>query len=122
MPADFAPVYAELRALMLRAADGMTVSKDTPQAVELVAPFAHPRKPGGPMWFGAVRTGKGYVGFHLMPLYVAPALMAQVTPGLKARMQGKSCFNFRAVDAALFADLETLTRACAQAFSTPPTP
>jgi hypothetical protein len=37
MPADFAPVYAELRAIMLRAADGMTVAKDEPDDLELLA-------------------------------------------------------------------------------------
>ncbi|MFP4208710.1 MAG: hypothetical protein ACLFSC_08615 [Wenzhouxiangella sp.] len=45
-----------------------------------------------------------------MPLYVKPALLESVSPALKARMQGKSCFNFSAVDPALFEELEGLTR------------
>jgi len=34
-----------------------------------------------------------------------------VSPELKARMQGKSCFNFRALEPALFKELSTLTKA-----------
>jgi hypothetical protein len=49
MPADFAPVYAELRAIMLRAADGMTVAKDEPDDLELLAAWAHPLRPKGPI-------------------------------------------------------------------------
>jgi hypothetical protein len=120
MPVDFAPVYAELRAIMLRAADGMTVAKDDPDDLELRTGWAHPLRPNGPMWFGGVRRGKAYVSYHLMPLYVQAELMAQVPPGLRRKMQGKSCFNFKAADPSLFAELETLTRACAQAFATPP--
>jgi hypothetical protein len=35
---------------------------------------------------------------------------------LKARMQGKSCFNFRAVDEDLFKELEDLTAKGFEAF------
>ena len=47
------------------------------------------------------------------------AMQARVTPALKTRMQGKTCFNFKAVDEAVFAELEILTRAAAAAFATP---
>ena len=83
------------------------------------APWAHPRKPNTPMWFGAVRPGKAYVSVHLMPLYMNPALQARVPPGLKGRMQGKACFNFRTIDFDRFAELEDLARACAKAYETP---
>ena len=48
------------------------------------------------MFFGAVVTGKAYVSYHLMPLYTCPWLVKTVSADLKKRMQGKSCFNFRA--------------------------
>ena len=46
-----------------------------------------------------------------MPVYVEPSLLDGISPGLRRRMQGKSCFNFAKVDEALFAELEDLTRA-----------
>jgi hypothetical protein len=119
MSADFDAVYAELRALMLRAAVGMSVGKDAPGDLEMFAPWAHPRKPKTPMWFGMVRQGKAYVSFHLLPLYMNPAMQAEVSATLEARKQGKACFNFRTADPALFVELETLTRACAAAFEKP---
>ncbi len=49
-------------------------------------------------------------GYYLMPVYVEPSLLDSVSPELKRRMQGKSCFNFTTVDEGLFAELEALTR------------
>jgi hypothetical protein len=31
-----------------------------------------------------------------MPLYMNPALTQTISPALKKRMQGKTCFNFKA--------------------------
>jgi hypothetical protein len=118
--ADFEAVYSELRAIMLRAAPQMKPLKDLPGELQMLAPWPHPRKPKEPMWFGMVRTGKAYVSYHLLPLYMKPALQAQVTPALAKRKQGKACFNFRKAEPELFAELETLTRACAAAFAKPP--
>jgi hypothetical protein len=61
-------------------------------------------------WFGGVRLGKRYVSHYLMPVYVDPSLADTFSPELKRRMQGKSCFNFTAVDEGLFAELEALAR------------
>lgn len=44
-----------------------------------------------------------------MPVYMYPDLLEAVSPGLKKRMQGKSCFNFKQVDEPLLAELESLT-------------
>ena len=60
-------------------------------------------------WFGATRLGKRYVSYYLMPVYVQPALLDDVSPALKKRMQGKSCFNFAKIDEPLLAELEALT-------------
>ncbi len=56
------------------------------------SPF-HQHK-GQPLYFGSVRVGKAYVSFHLMPLYMCPVLTKSISPALKKRMQGKTCFNF----------------------------
>jgi hypothetical protein len=45
-----------------------------------------------------------------MPVSVESALLASISPELKARMQGKSCFNLRDSDQVLFTELAELTR------------
>ena len=104
---------------MLETAKGMVVAKDGPGGLVLHAPIPHPWDPGKPMWFGAVQPMKNYVSYHLMPVYGSAALQATISPDLKKRMQGKSCFNFKTVDAALFAELGELTAAGAEVFSRP---
>ncbi len=59
--------------------------------------------------FGAVRIRTRYVSYHLMPIYGSPALLDGISPLLRRRMQGKSCFNFTKVDDALFTELAELT-------------
>jgi hypothetical protein len=44
-------------------------------------------------------------------VYVKPELLHSTSPELKARMQGKSCFNFTRVDPDLFQELAALTKA-----------
>ena len=46
-----------------------------------------------------------------MPIYVFPDLLESITPELKKRMQGKSCFNFKTEDTSLFQQLKALTQA-----------
>ncbi len=62
-----------------------------------------------PLYFGSVKINKSYVSFHLMPVYVFPELLQSISPELKRRMQGKSCFNFKAVDQLIFQELSELT-------------
>lgn len=111
--------YRKLREVMLASSPGMTVFVDAPEKLVLNAPWAHPRKPREPMFFGAVRRSKTYIGYHLMPVYGRPSLLTGISPALKKRMQGKSCFNFKREDPALFHELADLTRRCAEAFAEP---
>ena len=69
-----------------------------------------PAYPSG-LFFGAVKIGRRYVSYYLMPVYVHPDLLDGMSPELRKRMQGKSCFNFTRPDDTLFAELETLTAA-----------
>ncbi len=62
------------------------------------------------LFFGSVTVKKNYVSFHLMPVYVFPELLNNISPELKKRMQGKSCFNFKQVDKKLFEELDVLTK------------
>ena len=64
------------------------------------------------MYFGSVRLGKAYASFHLMPLYMCPELARQISPELRKRMHGKTCFNFKTVPGPeLIANLNRLTEA-----------
>jgi hypothetical protein len=58
--------------------------------------------------FGGVDITAKYVSAHLMPVYAHPELLADISPGLKKRMQGKSCFNFRKVQPELFDEYSKL--------------
>jgi hypothetical protein len=76
----------------------------------------HIMKNKKPMYFASSEVNKNYVSFHLMPVYVFPELLKEISPELKKRMQGKSCFNFKKVDRALFDELKALTQAGYAAF------
>jgi hypothetical protein len=88
---------------------GLECKADQPD--ELHLDTRHLMENGKPLFFGAVRRGKRYVSYHLMPVYVHPQLLADISPDLRRRMQGKSCFNFTVVDQPLFEELARLTRA-----------
>jgi hypothetical protein len=65
---------------------------------------------GQPWGYAAgIRLGKRYVSYYLMGVYGDDGLALSISPELKRRMQGKSCFNFTRIDEALFRELETLT-------------
>ena len=69
-------------------------------------------RPGGAPedFFAGVRVGKRYVSYYLMPIYALPDLVANISPELGRRMQGKSCFNFTTVDENLMTELDALTK------------
>ena len=51
-----------------------------------------------------------------MSVYASPDLVASMSPGLRRRMQGKSCFNFTSVDEPLFDELERITKSSFEPF------
>lgn len=109
-------VFGWLRGVMAAQARGFVVTADKPGYYQLDAQRPYiPNKPPS-AYFGAVKTGKRYVSYYLMALYMDKALVDSVTPALKKRMQGMSCFNFTKVDEALAADLGEVTRRCAEAY------
>jgi hypothetical protein len=106
---DLPAVFAELRAIMLPYAEKLDVKTDTD--TELYVDTKHVLKNGKPLFFGAVQVEKKYVSYHLMPVYVAPDLLQDLSADLKARMQGKSCFNFTRVEQPQLQELAALTEA-----------
>ena len=101
---EFAPIFAALRGLLQRQAGTLSVTKDTPTCFCLEG-GVHPihKKPMPIAW---VQIQKRYVSFHHMGVYAHPAVVTSASKALRARMQGKACFNFKAMDHALFAELE----------------
>jgi hypothetical protein len=110
--------FRALRQLLLEHAEGLVVAADTterlcleaaPGPATLAAWGGKVRRPTIPVAW--VERGKSYVGYHLMGLDGHPALAAGLSPGLRARMHGKTCFNFQGPEAALLTELGDVTAA-----------
>jgi hypothetical protein len=112
---SFHEAFAELKSIFKPYAKKMDVAHDDDGSYLLNTRHLMMNKQ--PLCFGGVRMGKNYVSYHLMPVYASPELLQSISPELKKRMQGKSCFNFRGVDKKLFAELKQLTKAGAAKFS-----
>lgn len=113
MSEDFPAIFAELRRLMLDAAPAMVVTDDSPTNFTLKTPWIEARTKE-PAWFGWIAIKKSYVAYHVMPLYTLPALNDAVPSSLAKRRQGKTCFNFKKADPALFEDIRALTQMAAR--------
>ena len=108
MASDFPGAFAALREIMRKHAGGLIVQSDTPTNFELVTPATLPN--GKPLWFGAVVMKKTAVTYYLVPMY-DPTIEARLSPQLRKRKHGKTCFNFQRPDPALFAELDQVTEA-----------
>lgn len=113
---DFTEVFAQLRAILHKHAAKYSVGQDTGDYYSLVAPVGPAtirvwggKKKSSSMPIAWVQIGKAYVSYHLMGVYGNPKLLEGYSRKLRARMQGKSCFNFKSADEALFQELEELT-------------
>ncbi len=105
---DFQPVFEQLRIILQPYARDLTVTQDTNVSYYLEGPYSQKYKRN--LFFGSVQVKKNYVSFYLMPVYMYPELLDTISPELKKRMQGKSCFNFKHMDEALFQELTDLTK------------
>ncbi|MCH7895134.1 MAG: hypothetical protein IH907_11570 [Proteobacteria bacterium] len=101
--------FESLKSILAEFAGEMVLVKNEPGSFHLDTKYIMKNKQ--PMFFGAVRITKNYVSYHLMPIYVFSELLSGISPDLKRRMQGKSCFNFKTPDQALFKELAELTAA-----------
>ena len=105
---DFQTIFDKLKPILTDFADDLIVTTDEPGNYYLNTPFSEKYKKE--LFFGAAQIKKSYVSFHLMPVYMFPDLLDDVSPGLKKRMQGKSCFNFTATSEETLSELAGLTR------------
>lgn len=106
---EFDAVFQVLKGILQPLADELVVVADKADDYYLNTHHIMPNKK--PLFFGAVQTRKNYVSFHLMPVYVNPKLKEGMSDVLSKRMQGKSCFNFKTVDAIPSEELKALTLA-----------
>lgn len=106
---NFSPIFARLKAILASYAARLTVTDDRPGSYSLETGYSDKWKK--PLFFGSTLVQKNYVSFYLMPVYMYPDLLEGISPGLKKRMQGKSCFNFKQMDEALLGELEALVQA-----------
>ncbi|MDQ4123301.1 MAG: hypothetical protein M3209_17845 [Acidobacteriota bacterium] len=114
MSQDFEETFERLRVIFKPLENDLAVKTNEPGKYHHVSKKLSEKKQA--IWFGGVEVKKNYVSFHLIPIYVFPELLSGISPELKKRLTGKSCFNFKEPDEAVFADLENLTKAGFEAF------
>ena len=103
---DLSAVHVRLLQILAPYRERLVVAADGPGGLVLELPGYQ----GVPWGFAAgTRVGRRYVSFYLMGVYGAPELIEGLSPELRRRMQGKSCFNFTRIDERLFAELAVLT-------------
>jgi len=106
---EFQAVFESLRDILKKYEPRLVVLHDKPGNYYLNTPFCEKFKKE--ICFGAVGIKKNYVSYYFMPIYGCPEMVRGLSPELKARMQGKGCFNFKEVDRELFKELAQLTKA-----------
>lgn len=120
---EFNSIFLRLRAILQNHAGTLAVADDSdaryclegsPGPAVLAAWGGKLKKPSIPVAW--VQIGRAYVSYHLMPLYGNSKLHDGMSKRLKARMQGKTCLNFKRSDEELFNELEQLTATGLAAF------
>lgn len=117
-PVSLEATFEALRALLQHHEPALLVDTDEPGHYVLNEPCSD--KKGRPVFFAMVKTGTRRVAFHLMPLYCRPELLEGISPELRKRMQGKSCFNFTRADPVLLDELAGLVLKSMPGPSAPP--
>ena len=105
---DFPLVFEKLKSILKPHETGLNITANTPEAYSLDGPYSEKWKKE--LFFGSAQIKKNYVSFYLMPVYMYPDLLKDISSNLKKHMQGKSCFNFKKVEPELFQELEDITR------------
>jgi hypothetical protein len=111
---DLPNVFEQLKNILKPYAENLTLKTDTPDTYYIDGPYSEKWKKQ--LFFGSAQVKKNYVSFYLMPVYIYPDLLQDISPELKKRMQGKSCFNFKKVEPNLFEELAVLTRKSVEKF------
>jgi len=107
---NFLPVFEHLKGLLAPFAPHFRITADSAENYALDGGYVAQFKQE--LFFGAAQIKKNYVSFYLMGVYARPELLEGLSPALRKRMQGKSFFNFKQVEPALFSELAGLTERC----------
>lgn len=116
MSTEFETIFVRLRAILQKHAGTLSVTDNGRDRyclegrtgpATLAAWGGKMKKPTIPVAW--VEIGKAYVSYHLMGMYGNNRLRDSMSKELQARMQGKTCFNFRKNDEVLFKELEEFT-------------
>ena len=118
---NLAETFATLREVLAAQSDELVVTVDRPGDFQVASPTMQDRI-GRPLAVAGVRTRKHYVSYFLMPVYAAPRLVRSLSPVLKKRMHGLSCFNFTTIDSNQIKELSRVTKAGIEAFRDVPLP
>lgn len=106
---DFEAVESALRSI-LQPYEALMMPVSSP-SMRYILNTRHIMPNKQPLFFAGIQPQKHFISFYLMPVYVFPDLLSGISDALRKRMQGKSCFNFKQSDPALFDELKALTRA-----------
>jgi len=112
---DLRATFEKLREILQPYQSQLIVIADTSDHYALETPYVMKNKHR--MYFSGIKIGKNYVSYHLMPVYTCEEVRDAISPALKKRMQGKSCFNFSVPDEKLFKQLAKLTKIGFQRFT-----
>ena len=104
---EFPIIFENLKSILKLYAKKLIVKSDTADSYSLDGSYREKWKKE--LFFGAAQIKKNYVSFYLMPVYMRPDLLKNISPELKKHMQGKSCFNFKKIEKPLFEELSQLT-------------
>ena len=119
---QFETVFRRLRGILASQASSLDVTDDSSTRYCLEAPIGpatlqasggKSRRPRIPVAW--IEVGQAYVSYHLMGVTV-PSVQAGMSAALKARMQGKTCFNFTSLDETAIAELDRVPSASIAAF------
>lgn len=108
MPNEFPIVFEKLKNMIKPYAKKLTVKTDKPDLYYLDATYSEKWKKE--IFFASAQIKKNYVSFYLMPVYMYPDLLKNISPELKKHMQGKSCFNFKKVEPEVLDELNQLVK------------
>ncbi len=78
--------------------------------VQLYLDTPHRMAKDKPLGFGGIAKRSKYVSFYLMPLYLFPDLVREISSDLEQTMRERSSFSLTEVDEDLFAELAELTK------------
>lgn len=108
MSTEFPIVFEKLKAIIKPYGKKLTVKTDKADLYYLDTAYSEKWKKE--IFFASAQIKKNYVSFYLMPVYMFPDLLKNISPELKKHMQGKSCFNFKKVEPELLSELDILTK------------